>query len=84
MKLGKHRPSKGVPIIAEGDWGVDARSESVLEVRTGVRWMCGFIRSWAAWTDERVSGRVLLLSGILILTKVRLADCQLEGYVRKE
>ena len=47
-----------MPSRASGVWGVDARFERVVEVRTRVRWMCSFIRSWADWTEERSKGGV--------------------------
>lgn len=50
-------PSQGVLRRAVGDWGVEARVESVVEVRRGVRWMWGFMREWAERMEERVRGR---------------------------
>jgi hypothetical protein len=49
-------PSKDMPFKADADCGVEARLFKVRDVRTGVRCTCSLIFSWAAWTDERVSG----------------------------
>lgn len=46
-----------MPCSASGVWGVDARFESVVLVRMGVRWMCGLMRVWASSTYARVRGR---------------------------
>lgn len=50
-----------------------------MDVRTGVSWMCSFIRSWADSTEERFSGRVLERSAIVCRWKsewfVRFLSC---------
>ena len=58
-------PSKVVPIRASGACGVDVRFERVVHVKTGVRWMCSFMRSRADWTEERFNGRVVERSAIM-------------------
>ena len=60
-------PSYGVPSSAEGNCGVEASVESVVDVRTGVRWMCGLMSWWASWTEARVSRSVderLVMAGV--------------------
>jgi hypothetical protein len=57
-------PSKGVPFKASVDCGVEAMLLSVREVRTGVTCTCSLIFSWAACTDERVSGGQVDMSAI--------------------
>jgi len=47
-----------VPTSASGDCGVDARSERVVDVKTGVRWIWDLMISWADSTEERSSGSV--------------------------
>ena len=42
--------------LGREDRGVEARSLSVVLVKTGVWWMKGFISSWAAITEARVRG----------------------------
>lgn len=36
---------------------MEAKLEIVRHCRTGVRWMSGFMRAWAARTEARVRGR---------------------------
>ena len=50
-----------MPFSASAVCGVDARVERVVFVRTGVRWMCGFIRVCAAVTASRVKEGVWVL-----------------------
>jgi hypothetical protein len=58
-------PSQGVPRSASGVCGVDAREVRMVFVRTGVKWMCFSISSWAAMTEGRVRGGVLARSAIV-------------------
>ncbi len=53
-----------MPLSTSGACGVDARSESVVDVRTGVRWMWGCISLWASSIDARMSGGVLEISAM--------------------
>lgn len=45
---------------------MDARSERVVEVITSVRCICSLILSWADWTEERSSDKLLEVFAIVV------------------